>query len=198
MITVLEFANGYLVKDTLERIDFDKIHASPGTYEIVDFLEDKEFEFYLRPYIYGYNINVKTYLWLKKYFNKSVNKSMSTEDALDHSILKWEGLQVDILEEYGLFVDPLSLLCEVGSRSTILKINCESCALCAKFISALTRCKGCPLAVHLGRRCDDDGPYNKFLLSLLNINRRTKESYYSTLDTKSMLDALKATKAMLP
>ena len=113
--------------------------------------------------------------WLEKYYPVPANK-VSVEGALSASILKWEGLQADVLLAYGLTLRRRHVY--DADDQEVLTIDSETCGLCVHHISS--DCAGCPLKEHLGRKCDagGDSPYLQMLAG----------------STKPMLDALKASR----
>lgn len=101
-------------------------------------------------------MNKKT--WLKEFYPVPAHK-VSAEDALDHSIKKWEGALEENLEKHGLDCPPM------GFYS-------DSCALCAHYYMATDNkpvCGGCPLFMVRGnvkcyvkRPCEEMSPFNEY------------------------------------
>lgn len=83
-------------------------------------------------------------------------KDVKPEDALDHSIRKWEGLRVQSLRKHGLKKENHGLATAMGDRSGCLFLPAsQNCALCAHYKGADRKCQGCPLAQSRGGlRCD--------------------------------------------
>jgi hypothetical protein len=113
----------------------------------------------------------KAKAWRKKYYPIQASKCKKA-DALDHSILKWTGLQENVLKKYGLQLNWLrDVVDELGVL--VLEIGVNSCALCKFFFE-----KKCPLMPD-GCNGGCDGNWARFIV------------YW---DTVSMLKALKAAK----
>jgi len=89
---------------------------------------------------------------------------VSPQDALAHSIRKWEGLAPEILEQHGITLDG-GLKGETGEPR--FYINDKSCALCECYIQhdveeeSEKQCTPCPLYQYLGLSCDrlSSGPF---------------------------------------
>ena len=95
--------------------------------------------------------------WLKRYYPIPADQ-VAKEDAIAHSLRKWEGLKPSVLKRYGL---------EVGGKNVYRKGGCEhvlvvsdgTCALCVHYPSRARwyescNSKTCPLAKMLGWGCD--------------------------------------------
>lgn len=124
--------------------------------------------------------------WKEKYYPQEASAT-SKEEALDHSIRKWEGLYPSILKEYGLVKCDDSIY-EIEQPSINIHIDSDTCALCYHFQGDPHDCTECPLAISRnGVRCDRlmngecISPYAKFL----NKN-----------DPTNMLHALKLAKTL--
>lgn len=95
------------------------------------------------------------------------------EDAISHSLRKWEGLQPEALAKHKVTFKAYEG--RIQDRHSSLDIDDSTCALCAHHIDA--QCESCPLQILLGGRCDGfGGPYS--------IARHDK-------DTQPMLDSLR-------
>jgi len=84
--------------------------------------------------------------WKAKYLSVTV-QDCSAEDALEHSRLKWEGLQVENLEEFGCHLEGAYLI--DYDDSSILPIDSSNCALCAHYLLTSNdfkdTCAKCPI-----------------------------------------------------
>ena len=94
--------------------------------------------------------------WLKKFYPIPANKTRKSE-ALDHSILKWRGLQDSHLQKHGLYRDYQTVR-DLNADAEVLKVNARTCALCVHFFGQTTakHCTKCPLFISRnGVKCDD-------------------------------------------
>lgn len=107
--------------------------------------------------------------WLAAYYPTPA-EDCPKEDAVAHSIRKWEGI-VQAVQDGG---------------SVPIRTDASTCALCVHFyetnLDGADVCTDCPLAMSLGRRCDEDNddgipPWN---------------AYYNGKDPFPMLNALKS------
>lgn len=107
--------------------------------------------------------------WLKKYYPVPAN-NCPEEDAVAHSLLKWQGV-VEWVKEH-------------DSEKLPIDTDGDTCALCVHYCDRHQDphfCEMCPLKLHLGARCDNhNGPWDIW-------NR--------TGNPEPMLDALVAVKA---
>lgn len=87
--------------------------------------------------------------WKKEFYPKAPTKKMTTREAIEHSIKKWEGLRPENLEKHGMRISSHRIEDELDD----LDINADSCALCKKFYFDF-ECVECPLYQQLGKRCD--------------------------------------------
>lgn len=85
-------------------------------------------------------------------------KEVSREDALAHSLRKWEGLRPEALAWHGMRLSERYLKDELGRAR--LAIDNESCALCTHYIAK--HCEGCPLE-KAGYGCENtNSPWRSF------------------------------------
>lgn len=95
--------------------------------------------------------------WKKCYYPVAA-KDCPEEDALEHSIQKWEGLRKEVLQEYGLHVDISGLSVAIAdSLGNKLAINDQTCALCHHYEEGDegVNCFRCPLRAEKVRRLHD-------------------------------------------
>ena len=85
--------------------------------------------------------------WEAKYLSVAV-QDCSAEDALEHSSLKWEGLQAENLKEFDCHLEEAYLV-DDGDSSKFLKISGCNCALCHHYFltstGLISTCAECPL-----------------------------------------------------
>ena len=104
--------------------------------------------------------------WKKEFLPVTENlDKLSTLEAIEHSVKKWEGLLEENLYKHKVLVyGAPPRVGWPGFQS--IPINDETCALCAKFSGNRWEdaCSNCPLYLHLGKRCDsdDDAPFTVF------------------------------------
>lgn len=95
--------------------------------------------------------------WLATYYPAPASE-VHHEQALAHSLRKWEGLRPEVLKEHGLRSNGYYLYGS-GSDSSILMLGESSCTLCASFYNDHDRetpCAACPLAIARGGvPCDE-------------------------------------------
>ena len=102
------------------------------------------------------------------------------EEALNHSIRKWEGLTYANLSKHGVIKKNKLIASSIEGltgeiNAPLLIVDGVSCALCCQYPT----CYGCPLFISLGEMtCDEErsSPYNIWL---------------STGDAEPMIEALK-------
>ena len=86
--------------------------------------------------------------WIAEFYPIPADK-VPAEDALDHSIRKWEGALAENLEKHGLEQPPVTF-------------DSDSCALCLHYFSGTPECGRCPLfIVRENVRCDREGSHEK-------------------------------------
>jgi hypothetical protein len=106
--------------------------------------------------------------WKSEFYKVPANEVKSDIEALDHSILKWDGLSEVNLEKHRLYYDKdygfiVGLDSDYFDGDGRLDIDSSNCALCQLHLSPT--CENCPLYKALGnQKCDDTGmPYLEFL-----------------------------------
>jgi len=116
--------------------------------------------------------------------------AVSREDALDHSIRKWEGLRPENLRRHGLMRDGL-MRRAITEKNGIggMHIDAGSCALCRHHEKPIGRCYDCPLYLVRGSRCDT--PTDTEALS-------PYQSWLKSGSPVAMLELLDAAKAAKP
>ena len=98
--------------------------------------------------------------WKKKHYRIDA-EDVSPSDAVAHSLKKWQGLRLPVLQKHGLLVLDDHIEDDEGN---ILDIDGESCALCQAYVLIDYSCKECPLYEFLGHRCDAvGGPYRDWM-----------------------------------
>jgi hypothetical protein len=105
--------------------------------------------------------------WKKRYYPIAA-KDCPEEDALEHSIQKWEGLRQGVLQEYGLHRDASGLSLTVAdSLGNKLAINDQTCALCYHYTENNEEidCLRCPLRAEKVRRRQDPDAFADDTLS---------------------------------
>ena len=105
------------------------------------------------------NLRAKSIKWLTNYYQVAADnlRDATNLECLEHSLKKWIGLTR--LKSYGLMLDhDERSLVEEKTSNIVLRIDSGSCALCIKHYDTYRDgidCKKCPLAIHLGKPCDD-------------------------------------------
>lgn len=90
--------------------------------------------------------------WKQAYYPVPANE-VPEADALEHSLIKWQGLRKSVLDEYGLKVDEGVLSDSNSDVDNEFSIDSSSCALCQHYLNR--GCEGCPLFEIRGQaRCD--------------------------------------------
>ncbi len=146
--------------------------------------------------------------WFAKYYPCDPHGEMTTKEAIEHSLKKWEGLTEEglgshlTIEEGGVVVWFSREKFELG-YVVLLSIDSSSCSLCRVFYSDDTEddiavrdrkryyCKSCPLRKVISNPCDYTtaseiaggtyGPYQHFM---------------ETKDPKPMLELLRRVKEL--
>lgn len=85
--------------------------------------------------------------WKQKYYKVHAS-IVPKEDALEHSILKWEGLHPSILLEHGIARERHELSC---GDEKVFWIAGYSCALCENHLH--DDCATCPISLATGWDC---------------------------------------------
>jgi len=130
--------------------------------------------------------------WLVKYYPSPATREMTWLQAVEHSIVKWQGLSQAVLARHGLRQSTCVLVDDAADET--FEVSSDSCALCHKTDVASTyevgsdSCKGCPLYEVRGNvACaapiaDDSAPYQAWVFGN---------------DSKPMLKWLRRTRKML-
>ena len=98
--------------------------------------------------------------WKKEFYPIPAEET-KPEEALAHSLRKWEGLSVANRKRFGLTADGHDL---ADSEENLFCIDASSCALCHHFYDSRVwpeedSCKECPLAIARGGvPCTDETP----------------------------------------
>lgn len=98
--------------------------------------------------------------WIREFYPIKASEC-SEEEALDHSIKKWEGLLPENLDFYSVSINKYGEL--VDDHDFRFSIHGSTCALCFYHPG----CIECPFVTKLGYRCDED--------NLSNIEERGEE-----------------------
>lgn len=95
--------------------------------------------------------------WIEEFYPVEAQQAAGSDmEALQHSLLKWQGLRPENLAKHGVIRRPYTSLHASGSESELLCVDASSCALCKRYF---VRCEPCPLyAANGGRTCADRGP----------------------------------------
>jgi hypothetical protein len=107
--------------------------------------------------------------WKAEFYERYAG-AVPEEDALAHSLTKWQGLLPDALDRHGCYVDNGVLK---DTDTGTFSINGSSCALCHCYVHETTplspECPECPLYKVRGMQCDAagedaeyDSPYHQF------------------------------------
>jgi hypothetical protein len=105
--------------------------------------------------------------WKKEFYPVEA-EDCPEDQAIEHSLLKWQGLSPDNLAKHGLELSPrFAGIIEIGKEyddaNAKFFIGSDSCALCHHFHSDdpdedengdETHCLECPLAITRGAACD--------------------------------------------
>lgn len=96
--------------------------------------------------------------WTEEYYPTAAS-DCSIENALVHSLKKWQGLLPAILEGYGVEKDGS----DIYDDNAALSITSETCALCKHFFlpdgHSYNACSSCPLSISRnGTQCDEPAP----------------------------------------
>lgn len=99
--------------------------------------------------------------WRRKYYPKPAEVT-TKEEAIEHSIRKWEGLQLPALAAEHVDASPLNGVRTIGTEHPSVGVSGASCALCFHYRDWNQQsCRRCPLAISLGASCyaDSGGAY---------------------------------------
>lgn len=108
--------------------------------------------------------------WKAEFYPVAPKKSMTTKEAIEHSLAKWIGLRKKNLKKHGITVGFFRDAMFDDSSAKGFEINGSTCALCKKFYNhdAENECEKCPLFSVLGKACDDgdndDSPFYLWML----------------------------------
>lgn len=108
---------------------------------------------------------MSTKSWKEEFYPVPAHQVLG-EDAVAHSLQKWEGLRKENLDKHECYTMRDSVLDKnFVHNMEWVSIGSTSCALCEHHLSAVTNCRTCPLAIaRRGERCDmGDSPYGEFL-----------------------------------
>lgn len=99
-----------------------------------------------------------TLLTWKAEFYSTLARDCSAEDAIKHSLRKWEGMRETNLNKHGIETSAVtSHLYEIGkpcSTDFVFRVDDSSCALCHHFSPNDMICRDCPLQTVRGAACD--------------------------------------------
>lgn len=92
--------------------------------------------------------------WKEEFYHREPSKRMTTLEAIDHSLLKWEGRRKENLEKHGLINSDTDMIIEKDSDGysddETFMFDGTTCALCVKFFDHRApdragACNKCPL-----------------------------------------------------
>lgn len=121
-------------------------------------------------------MSIKT--WKEEFYPVAPKKRMSTLEAIEHSLRKWEGLRKSNLKKHDVFKIFFGDNIVESDSSECFLVNSSTCALCQKFYKSeisrdedgnfvsLSNCAKCPLAKVLENPCDhgeEKSPYGEFV-----------------------------------
>ena len=102
--------------------------------------------------------------WKKEFFPMKARESKSVTEAIEHSLLKWNGLRKKAMASHGMHKKRPADNFIFDDQGAEFCINDDSCALCFVFEND---CDVCPLGDFLGHPCDYppgrgalEGPYS--------------------------------------
>ena len=129
----------------------------------------------------------------KAAFYKAEAADTAIDEALEHSILKWEGLRKANLDEHELRVRGRIILVDKTSgyftpAQPLFKIDETTCALCAHHILKKHTCLSCPLFKALNGNNCDAWPVND---SIQLADSNPYQAFTSCGDPEPMIRALK-------
>ena len=94
--------------------------------------------------------------WKEEFYRKPAGDT-STEEALHHSLKKWQGLRTENLNRHGITVTAGASLIDDSPGTLRFGIDSESCALCFHYMYTTPRsCEACQLFKVRGSRCDNN------------------------------------------
>jgi len=105
-------------------------------------------------------MTVKT--WIDEFYPKPVEDT-TPDDAVQHSLTKWQGLKPENLKKHNVRVSTFADVVGINDDDQMdgLSINGTTCSLCHHFLSHkdehLDRCEPCPLSIVRGKTpCDNE------------------------------------------
>lgn len=105
--------------------------------------------------------------WKKEFYPTPASRC-SKRNALSHSLLKWLGLDPEVLKRHGLKkYSAAPVIVECDNIATKFFIDDRTCALCLHFLNTFIKCKNCPIRLMRGQPCDIGfkAPYVMWLLT---------------------------------
>lgn len=103
--------------------------------------------------------------WKEEFYQKNPSKKMSTLEAVEHSLQKWEGLRKQNLKKHEIRPSWDNREIRNDKVSENLEISTKTCALCVKFYDEdysdvdSETCTKCPLYISRGGyACDKETP----------------------------------------
>lgn len=114
--------------------------------------------------------------WMSEFYPKPVHQT-AKEEAVQHSLTKWQGLTPENLAKHGVRIDDYGFVVQQGNRTgleTEVRINGSTCSLCLHYLNEdredpESSCSTCPLYEARGNvACDaerddeDEAPWYAF------------------------------------
>lgn len=123
--------------------------------------------------------------WIEEFYPVPASVNMSTKEAIEHSLKKFEGFQEVNLLRHKIVLKQNSLYDEgYDLRDCSFKIDVGSCALCKKFHD-IYGCHNCPLVRAGFQHCDTP---NKKVNSAYQELSRNKNPYPMIEQLKKVLE----------
>lgn len=120
-------------------------------------------------------MSIKT--WKAAYYPKPANKT-TEEEALDHSIRKWEGLRKKDLKKH----DGDHIRLQIHFKDGSVRIDASTCSLCHHYFwteGTDVACVACPIFRANGRTCSDEyskaASFDLKITPMLRLLRKTKK-----------------------
>lgn len=110
--------------------------------------------------------------WKQKFYPITAKQAArgGVVKAVQHSLLKWEGLRDKNLKKHGIEYVYAYFDSRITDGKSAMDIDARSCSLCEKFADAPNYCRKCPIYESRGEvRCDmpkkgeDASPYEEML-----------------------------------